>query len=71
MGRCSPLGSLHRTLPLPWTLYRRLYTRGFWGDRDFLLIDTGGLMSDAEKLPKEQQASLGFHVSSGFFSRVG
>ncbi|KAL4446309.1 hypothetical protein ABPG77_003116 [Micractinium sp. CCAP 211/92] len=33
----------------------RLYTRGFWGDRDFLLVDTGGLMSDAEKLPKEQQ----------------
>ncbi|KAL4423769.1 hypothetical protein ABPG75_001070 [Micractinium tetrahymenae] len=33
----------------------RLYTRAFWGDRDFLLIDTGGLMSDAEKLPKEQQ----------------
>ena len=33
----------------------RLYTRAFWGDREFLLIDTGGLMSDAEKLPKEQQ----------------
>lgn len=37
-------------------LYRRLYTRGFWGNREFLCIDTGGLMSDAEKLPKEQQA---------------
>ena len=35
--------------------YRRLYTRGFWGTKEFLCIDTGGLMSDAEKLPKEQQ----------------
>ncbi|EFN51402.1 hypothetical protein CHLNCDRAFT_37436 [Chlorella variabilis] len=34
----------------------RLYTRAFWGDHEFLLVDTGGLMSDAEKLPKEQQA---------------
>lgn len=33
----------------------RLYTRAFWGAHEFLLVDTGGLMSDAEKLPKEQQ----------------
>jgi len=38
----------------------RLYTRAFWGDREFLLVDTGGLMSDAEKLPKEQQ--VGFKI---------
>lgn len=45
---------------MPWLpSICRLYTRAFWGDRDFLLIDTGGLMSDAEKLPKEQQASDG------------
>lgn len=35
----------------------RLYTRAFWGDREFMLVDTGGLMSDATKLPKELQAS--------------
>ena len=40
----------------PFSACRRLYTRAFWGDREFLLVDTGGLMSDAEKLPKEQQA---------------
>lgn len=33
----------------------RLYTRGWWGGREFLLVDTGGLMSEAAKLPKEQQ----------------
>jgi GTPase len=33
----------------------RLYTRASWGGRDFMLVDTGGLMSDAAALPKEQQ----------------
>ena len=47
-------------LPPP---YRRLYTRGFWGNKEFLCIDTGGLMSDAEKLPKEQQVGPLFPAS--------
>ncbi|PSC70640.1 GTPase Der [Micractinium conductrix] len=42
----------------------RLYTRAFWGDREFLLIDTGGLMSDAEKLPKEQQEIARLSISA-------
>ena len=29
----------------------RLYTRANWGGRDFMLVDTGGLMSKAEELP--------------------
>lgn len=28
----------------------RIYTRAFWGDKDFTIIDTGGLMSEAAKL---------------------
>lgn len=30
----------------------RLYMRAAWGDREFVLIDTGGLMSSASKLPE-------------------
>lgn len=30
----------------------RLYTRAFWGDREFCVIDTGGLVSDAEALAR-------------------
>lgn len=37
----------------------RLYTRANWGGRDFILVDTGGLMSKAEKLPtEERQAAM-------------
>lgn len=28
--------------------------RANWGGREFVVIDTGGLMSEATKLPKEQ-----------------
>ncbi|GLC45491.1 hypothetical protein PLESTM_001741600 [Pleodorina starrii] len=31
----------------------RLYTRAFWGDKEFIMIDTGGLMSDATRLPPD------------------
>ena len=31
----------------------RLYMRANWGGREFVLIDTGGLMSAATKLPAE------------------
>ena len=33
----------------------RLYTRAAWGDREFVVVDTGGLMSEAAKLPSDQQ----------------
>lgn len=33
----------------------RLYTRAFWGNKEFVLIDTGGLMSDAAHLSPEVQ----------------
>ncbi len=33
----------------------RLYTRAEWGGREFMMVDTGGLMSKATELPKEQQ----------------
>lgn len=35
----------------------RLYTRAFWGNRDFVVVDTGGLMSEAAKLPEAQQSA--------------
>jgi ribosome biogenesis GTPase A len=31
----------------------RLYHRASWAGQDFLLVDTGGLMSDASSLPKD------------------
>ena len=37
----------------------RLYTRATWGGRDFMLVDTGGLMSKAEELPDgEREAAI-------------
>lgn len=30
----------------------RLYTRAFWGKREFVVVDTGGLVSDAEALAR-------------------
>ena len=33
----------------------RMYTRAQWGGADFVLVDTGGLMSDATKLPDDKR----------------
>lgn len=52
----GPIGNLHRMC--------RLYTRAFWGDREFVLIDTGGLMSEAAKLPEAQQSTAMREISS-------
>lgn len=30
----------------------RLYTRAFWGNREFVVVDTGGLVSDADALAR-------------------
>ena len=42
----------------------RLYTRASWGVREFMLVDTGGLMSDATNLPKEQQVAAMRSISA-------
>lgn len=42
----------------------RLYTRAFWGDKEFMLIDTGGLMSDASQLPPEVRESAVRSISA-------
>lgn len=42
----------------------RLYTRANWGNTDFMLIDTGGLMSAASQLPKDQQAAAARAISA-------
>lgn len=42
----------------------RLYTRAFWGGREFMLVDTGGLMSDATKMPTEAQMEAAMKILS-------
>ncbi|KAI8466297.1 MAG: P-loop containing nucleoside triphosphate hydrolase protein [Monoraphidium minutum] len=42
----------------------RIYTRAFWGDKEFCLIDTGGLMSDATRLPSELQEAAMRSISA-------
>ena len=33
----------------------RLYTRAFWGNREFVVVDTGGLVSDADALARGER----------------
>ena len=42
----------------------RLYTRASWGTREFMTVDTGGLMSDATALPQEQQQAAMQSISA-------
>lgn len=42
----------------------RLYTRAFWGGKEFVLVDTGGLMSKADALPKEQRETAMESISA-------
>lgn len=42
----------------------RLYTRAEWGGREFMMVDTGGLMSKATELPKEQQIAAMRSISA-------
>ena len=44
----------------------RLYTRANWGGRDFILVDTGGLMSKAEELPDGQRQEAMRSISEKF-----
>lgn len=44
----------------------RLYTRANWGGRDFMLVDTGGLMSKAEELPDGEREQAIRSISEKF-----
>ena len=42
----------------------RLYTRGYWGNTEFVVIDTGGLMGDASKLEADISAAAMHAISA-------
>lgn len=42
----------------------RLYTRGYWGNTEFVVVDTGGLMGDASKLEMEISAAAMHSISA-------
>ena len=48
----------------------RLYTRAAWGDREFVVVDTGGLMSEAAKLPSDQQPEAMRSISAAGIPQV-
>ena len=48
----------------------RLYTRATWGDTDFVVVDTGGLMSKAAQLPDGQQAAAERAISAAGLPQV-
>ena len=49
----------------------RLYMRAVWGDCEFVVVDTGGLMSEAAKLPSDQQPEAMRSISSAGIPQVG
>ena len=48
----------------------RLYTRATWGDKDFVVVDTGGLMSKAAQLPDGQRAAAERAISAAGLPQV-
>ena len=42
----------------------RLYTRAYWGDTEFVVVDTGGLMGDASKLDADISAAAMHAISA-------
>lgn len=42
----------------------RLYTRGYWGNTEFVMVDTGGLMGDASKLEANISAAAMHAISA-------
>lgn len=48
----------------------RLYTRATWGDTDFVVVDTGGLMSKAAQLPDGQRAAAERAISAAGLPQV-
>ena len=65
-GSCQPSAPLRTDRPLRRRRRAacRLYTRGWWGGREFLLVDTGGLMSEAAKLPREAAGAAMASISA-------
>jgi len=49
----------------------RLYTRASWGATDFVVVDTGGLMSDALQLPSDQRMMAAKVLSDAGLPQVG
>ncbi|KAK9823200.1 hypothetical protein WJX72_001052 [[Myrmecia] bisecta] len=47
--------SLAIVYDFPGVTRDRLYTRAVWGNQEFVIVDTGGLMSDAAKLSADVQ----------------
>ena len=43
----------------------RLYTRAYWGNTEFVVVDTGGLMGDASKLDAAISAAAMHAISAG------
>lgn len=43
----------------------RLYTRAHWGNTEFVVVDTGGLMGDASKLDAAISAAAMHAISAG------
>ena len=48
----------------------RLYTRATWGATDFVVVDTGGLMSKAAQLPDGQRAAAERAISAAGLPQV-
>lgn len=48
----------------------RLYTRASWGATQFVLVDTGGLMSEAVQLPGAAAAAAAKAISAAGLPQV-
>lgn len=48
----------------------RLYTRATWGNTDFVVVDTGGLMSKAAQLPDGVRAAAERAISAAGLPQV-
>ena len=48
----------------------RLYTRATWGNTNFVVVDTGGLMSKAAQLPDGQRAAAERAISAAGLPQV-
>ena len=47
-----------------------MYTRASWGEAEFVVVDTGGLMSDAVKLPPRLHSLTNLPLSSEFLCSI-
>ena len=63
LNACRVVHPLLLSTPAAGVTRDRLYTRANWGAREFVLVDTGGLMSEAAKLPEAQQSAAMREIS--------